>query len=58
LLKTFSEETSDGWEKNTMKEINTKKIKSKVTTPIKNVLCVFFGDMNTTAILVRVSFYL
>lgn len=50
LLKTNDKELVFGFEKKTPAEITNKNNKKIIVIPIKNTLCLCFGDINTTAI--------
>lgn len=59
LLKTSSAGGGFGWDKRTQKAIPAKKSPRITIIPKKAALCLCFGDMNTTAIiLITVRFYL
>ena len=52
LLKTKAVAGAFGFTKKTKKEIITKNNKNIAVIAIKNIFCLFFGDIKTTAILV------
>jgi hypothetical protein len=49
-LKTTCGGTCLGWDKKTAKEITAKNNKNIIVIPIKNIICLCFGDIKTIAI--------